>query len=349
MKPRERFIQAVKRNETDRVPNFVRFMGGVQTELSKIFGVSGTELEIRLGNDALMVQIGINAEYSHRVIAEGETYTSEWGVVYKRVHGFNQPLVHPLKESSLEGYQFPDPYKPERMTQIKQMVDKYHDEYAIIVDLSCTFFEAGFHLRGMENFVMDSYEDEDFVIEVMERLADYYGIIGKRAIEQGIDVIRIGDDVGVQTGLIIAPDRWRRIVKPAMARMIRLFKETNPDIIVKYHSCGDFSSIIPDIIELGVELIGTMQPCGQMDPVNLKKEFGNKVAFLGGLDVQQLLPNGTPEQVRQGVKKVIQSYAPGGGYVFMPAHYVNVDVPMVNIITMLEAVKDFGRFPINID
>ncbi len=350
MKPRERFIAAIKRQETDRVPRFNRYVGAVKQKMAPIFGVDPNEFEIKQGNDGVLIQIGINGEYSHRLVGEGETYTSEWGVKYQGIHGFNQPVEHPLKTAELGGYKFPDPNKPERMDAIRAAMKQYHQDYAVMVDLSCTLFEAGFHLRGMENFVMDAYENEQFVMDVIDGLSNYYEKIGNRAIQEGIDVIRIGDDVGVQTGLIMPPDKWRQLVKPYLKRMIASFKQTNPDIIVKYHSCGDFSTIIPDVIEMGVELIGSMQPCGALaDPFKIKEEFGDKVAFLGGLDVQQLLPNGSPQDVREGVKKVLKAYASGGGYVWMPAHYVNVDVPLENIWAMLEAVKEYGNFPINID
>ncbi len=349
MKPRERFIGALQRLEVDKVPLLNRYMGPVAAKLAPIFGASGRELEIKLGNDALMVQIGINAEYSHKVIGEGETYESEWGVKYQRVHGFNQPLEHSLKEPSLQGYSFPDPHLPSRMTEIREVMAKYHDRYAVIVDLSCTLFEAGFHLRGMENFLMDSYENEDFVRQVLQGLADYYTALGVHAIEQGVDMIRIGDDVGVQTGLLLPPEKWRSLVKPHLQRMIEEFRRSNPRILVKYHSCGDFYGIIPDLLELKVDLIGTMQPCGMLqDPFRIKREFGNRVSFLGGLDVQQLLPNGSPAEVREGVKTVLQAYAPGGGYVFMPAHYINVDVPLENIWALLQALQDFRGYPLHL-
>ncbi len=344
---RERFIGTLQRHEVDKVPLLNRFMGPVAAKLAPIFGATGRELEIKLGNDALMVQIGINAEYSHKVVPEGAVYTSEWGVKYQRVHGFNQPLEHPLKEPSLAGYVFPDPHLPSRMTEIREVMDAYHDRYAVVVDLSCTLFEAGFHLRGMENFLMDAYENEDFMRQVLQGLADYYTALGVHAIEQGVDMIRIGDDVGVQSGLLLPPAKWRTLVKPHLQRMIEAFRRANPRILLKYHSCGDFYTIIPDLLDFEVDLIGTMQPCGQLaDPFRIKREFGARVSFLGGLDVQQLLPNGSPAEVRDGVRRVLQAYAPGGGYVFMPAHYINVDVPLANIWALLQALQDFRDYPL---
>jgi uroporphyrinogen decarboxylase len=217
----------------------------------------------------------------------------------------------------------------------------------VIVDLSSSLFEPAMaHLRGMENFLLDCYDDPAWAGSLLDGLADYYIQLGLRAVEQGVDIIRIGDDVGTQTGMLIPPDLWRELVRPRIDRMIRAFQKINPEIIILYHSCGDFRPIIGDLIQLGVEFLSTMQPVGSMNLAEIKKEFGDRVAFKGGLDTQQLLPHGTPAEVRAGVKDLIHTLADGGGYVFMPAHLLYQDVPIENIWAMLEAIKDYGRYPL---
>jgi uroporphyrinogen decarboxylase len=350
MKPRDRFLKAIKLEEADRVPRLVRWGKEIGQRLSGIFGISGPELGLRLGNDAVVCQIGINAEMemSKGDLAEGETYKSEWGVVYQRQSGFNNPIEHPLKSrEDFKDYTFPDPHDPKRIKEIESVMQKYHDDYAVIVDLSSSLYEAAMaHLRGMQDFILDCYDDSEWAGSVLDGLADYYLQLGTHAVESGVDVVRIGDDIGTQTGMLIPPELWRDLVKPRIKRMIQAFKKTNPDIIMLYHSCGDFRPIIGDLIEVGVQFLSTMQRVGTMDPYEIKKEFGDKVAFKGGLDTQQLMPNGTPEAVRKGVKDILKAYAPGGGYVFMPAHLLYQDVPTDNIWAMLEAVKDYGKYPL---
>ena len=352
MKPRDRFLKAVKRIEPDRIPQLVRWGKGVGQRLSAIFGVLGPELGIRIGNDAIVCQVGINAEMemSKGDLQEGETYTTEWGVLYQRQSGFNNPIDYPLKSrEELKEYTFPDPHAAHKMIEVDVVMKKYHDDFAVIVDLSSTFFEASMaHLRGMENFLLDCYDDPAWAGSLLDGLADYYIQLGTHAVNKGVDIVRIGDDIGTQTGMLMPPELWRELVKPRMMRMIKTFKKLNPELVILYHSCGDFKPVIPDLIDMGVEFLSTMQPVGSMDPVQIKKEFGSQVAFKGGLDTQQLLPNGTPEAVRKGVKNVIKAYAPGGGYVFMPAHLLYPDVPTENIWAMLEAVKDYGTYPLNI-
>jgi uroporphyrinogen decarboxylase len=352
MIPRERFLRAIKREEADRVPQLVRMGKEISQRLSGIFGVSGHELGIRIGNDAIVCQIGINAimEMAKADLKEGETFTSEWGVVYQRQSGFDNPIEHPLKtREDLTNYAFPDPNAPHRLDELNEVMKRYHAQYGVVVDISSSLFEPCMaHLRGMENFLMDCYDDPAWAGSLLDGLADYYSQLGSRAVEAGADVIRIGDDIGVQTGMLIPPDLWRELVKPRMKRMIQAFKKANKEIIILYHSCGDFSPIIGDLVEIGAEFLSTMQPVGKMNLAQIKKEFGDRVAFKGGLDTQQLLPNGTPEQVRQGVKDVLKTLAVGGGYVFMPAHMLYQDVPTENIWAMLEAVKDYGSYPLKL-
>lgn len=349
MKPRDRLLGAIKHQEPDMVPLFIRYVGAISAKLAPIFNATGHDLALKIGNDGVIVQIGLNAEFSHKVIPDGTTYTSEWGVTYQRVRGFNQPVDHPLKEPTLKDYVWPNPNISGRLDEVLEVMGKYHDDYAIMVDLSSTLFEVGYaHLRGVD-FFLDVEEHPEFVVEVLNGLTDYYATLGCRAIRAGIDIIRIGDDIGGQNGLLISPTTWRELVKPTLSRLVATFKQENPDIIVKYHSCGDFRAVIPDLIEMGIELIGTMQPCGTMDSREIKAEFGEHIAFLGGLDTQQLLPHGSPAEVREGVRDVLQAYAPGGGYVFMPAHYVNADVPLVNIWAMLEALRDHRTYPLRLD
>ena len=350
MKPRERFLKAIKRQEPDKVPQLVRWGKEVGERLSDIYGIAGEELGIRVGNDAVVCQVGINAymEMSIGDLKEGETVTSEWGVVYQRQSGFNNPMAYPLKSrEDLNNFVFPDPHADFRMNQVKEVMSKYHEDYAVIVDLSSTLFEPAMaHLRGMENFLLDCYDDPAWVGSLLDGLADYYIQLGLRAVKEGVDIIRIGDDIGTQTAMLIPPDLWRDLVQPRLDRMIQAFKKINPDIIILYHSCGDFRPIIGDLIQLGVEFLSTMQPVGSMDLSEIKNEFGASVAFKGGLDTQQLLPHGTPAEVRAGVKDLINTLAVGGGYVFMPAHLLYQDVPIENIWAMLQAVKDYGGYPL---
>lgn len=158
-----------------------------------------------------------------------------------------------------------------------------------------------------------------------------------------------GDDIGVQNGLLIPPEKWRTHVKPRIKRLIDTWKAKDPSIKFMYHSCGDFSSVADDFVEMGFDLLSTMQPvAGFENPWENKRRWGDKVMFKGGLDVQQVLPNGSNPEIRWHVRRLIKAYAPGGGYVFQPAHLIYQDVPTDHIWAMLEAFKECRRYPIDI-
>lgn len=350
MIPRERFLTAISHKEPDRVPQLIRLGKEMERKLGRIYGVTGPELDIRLGNDAIVCRLGINSEMEMNIgdLVEGETYTNEWGVQYKRLSGLNYPVGHPLRDKiNLRNYALPNPREPLKIEKLKTLIRGYGNNFAIVADLSSNLFEiAAGHLRGMEQFLMDCHEDPDFVCELLERLADHHSILGVMAVEAGADVIRIGDDVGAQKGMLIHPRLWRRLIRPRLFRLIQTFKQANPDIIILYHSCGDFSPIIPDLIDLGVHMISSMQEVGSMKLSKIKKDYGQTLSFKGGLDTQYLLPRGTPEQVREGVRRLVSTLGVGGGYVFMPAHLLYDDVPFQNIWAMIEALKDYGSYPL---
>jgi uroporphyrinogen decarboxylase len=350
MTSRERFLAAVNHREPDRVPQLIRLGKEAGKKLGEIYGATGPELEAKIGNDAIFYRLGINSEMEMSIgdLEQGETYINEWGVKYERRLSFNYPVDHPLKNrNDLNEYRFPDPHDPKKIENLTNIVRKYGNEFVIIADLSSTLFEAAAgHLRGMEQFLIDCYEDPAFAGRVLDGLADYYSILGVRAINEGADLIRIGDDIGSQHGMLIHPRLWRGLIRPRLFRMIQTFRQVNPNIIILFHSCGDFRPIIPDLLDVGVRVISSMQEVGSMNLSEIKKEFGRHLAFKGGLDTQSLLPMGTPEDVREGVKRLIRTLGEGGGYIFMPSHLLYDDVPLENIWAMFEALKDYGRYPL---
>lgn len=384
--PRERFIRALRHEPVDRVPLLYRMKSEAKEKIARVFGVTKTgtglkhnpELELRLGNDAIIYQIGINAEFSHRPIAIGETWYSHFGVGYgksglqgrtheeheqfmktqefwgpAKVVPENFPKTHPIKTmEDLKNYKWPDPADPRLIDPIREICAKYQKDYFIIVDLSSTLIEAAYaHIVGTQNFFLYMYDQPELIDGVLDGLMEYYAALGCNAIKAGADMIRVGDDVGAQQAMMLAPAKWRELAKPRFKYMFDRFRAENPDIFIKLHSCGDYSPIIPDEIDLGVHLSGLMQPTGgNKDQVGIKKKYGDKIALIGGFDVQRLLPRGQVEDVREGVLTVMKNLAVGGGYIFSPSHYILADVPIQNIFAMLEAQRDFGvygKYPLN--
>jgi uroporphyrinogen decarboxylase len=384
--PRERFARAIRHEPVDRVPVLYRMKSEAKEKIARVFGITNTatgrkhnpELELRLGNDAIIYQIGINADFSHRHIAIGETWYNHFGVGYgksglegrtaeqheafKKTQEFwgpakvvpeNFPKVHPIKSmEDLKNYQWPDPNDPALLDPIKDICAKYQKDYYIIVDLSSSLIEAAYaHIVGTQNFFLWMFDEPELIAGVLDGLTEYYAKIGENAVNMGVDMIRVGDDIGAQQSMMLAPKQWRELAKPRLKHMFDVYRKANPDIGLKLHSCGDYSPVLPDEIELGIDLSGLMQPTGGLkDQPAIKQKYGRDIALIGGLDVQRMLPRGQVEEVREGVLNVMKNLAVGGGYVFSPSHYILADVPIQNIWAMLEAQKDFGvygRYPLN--
>jgi len=384
--PRERFIRALRHEPVDRVPLLYRMKHEVKSKLARIYGIEDAatgrkhnpEIELRLGNDAIIYQIGINADFSHRPIKIGETWHNHFGVGYgksglkgrteeeevvfaktqeywgaAKVVPENFPSFHPIQTmEDLKNYQWPDPNDAEMLDPIDEICARYQKDYFIIVDLSSTLIEAAYaHIMGTQKFFLQLFDEPELVAGVLDGLTEYYTAVGKNAIARGVDMVRVGDDVGAQQSMMLSPVQWRELAKPRFKYMFQEFRKANDELFIKLHSCGDYSPIIPDEIELGVDLSGLMQPTGgNKDQVGIKKKYGNDIAFIGGFDVQNLLPRGQVEDIRNGVLAVMKNLAVGGGYIFSPSHYILADVPIQNIYTMLEAQRDFGvygKYPLN--
>ena len=384
--PRERFIRALRHEPVDRVPVMYRMKAEAKSKLARIYGIDNAatgrkhnpELELRLGNDAIIYQIGINADFSHRHIDIGETWHNHFGVgygksglegrtpeeekVFAKTQEFwgpakivpeNFPNFHPIRTmEQLKAYTWPDPKDDEMLAPIKTLCKEYQDDYFIIVDLSSTLIEAAYaHIVGTQDFFLKMFDEPDLIDGVLDGLTEYYTELGKNAIALGVDMIRVGDDVGAQQAMMISPTVWRELAKPRFDYMFKEFRKANSELFIKLHSCGDYSPIMPDMVELGVDFSGLLQPTGGLkDQVTIKRNFGDDLALIGGFDVQNLLPRGQVEDVRAGVLQTMKNYATGGGYVFSPSHYILADVPVQNIYTMIEAQREFGvygKYPLN--
>jgi uroporphyrinogen decarboxylase len=159
----------------------------------------------------------------------------------------------------------------------------------------------------------------------------------------GIDILMLGDDVSTQLEMMISPELWRNILKPRLAKVIRAAKETNPNILIFYHGDGNLQAIIPDLIEAGVDILNPVQPeC--MDPVLIKKQYGDRLSFWGTIGTQTTLPFGTAAEVAEMVKKMIETVGKGGGLLLAPTHMVEPEVPWENIEAFIEAIKKFGAY-----
>ena len=259
------------------------------------------------------------------------------------------PGVNPLKEATtieeLEKYPWPDMNDPTRVAHVRAQARQLRQEgqYAVIGAPWLLFpFERAHALQGMETFLMNMGLYPDFAEAMLKKIAELCKILMGHFLDEAgadLDIIKIGDDLGTQNSLMISPRMYRRILKPIHADFIQFIKQRTKAKLF-FHTDGDVFDLIPDFIEMGVDILNPIQTsAGKMaDLPELKKRFGDKLTFCGAVDTHHILPAGTPAEVQAEVRRVIEILGPGGGYMLAPVHSIMTEVPPENILAMVDAV-----------
>lgn len=357
MTPKERVLAALNHEEPDSVPIHSTFTPEAERMLARSLGVdtskvetykaAGGELPIRLGHDLLITWMGIATSYYAQ---DEEVYTCEWGITWKWVSyptgRYTEMIQRPLADAkNLKVYKMPDPYLEEKYDGAKEMIAQYGKEYAIVGAIPCTLFECAWYLRGFDRFMEDLLVHRDFAHELLDRAMNYSLVAGKKLIQLGVDIIWVGDDFGMQEGMIISPELWREYFKPRYAFMFEEFRKVRPDIKIAYHSDGNIEPIMPEYIEIGLDILNAVQPKA-INSARLKEKYGHKLSFWGSVDIQEVLPYGTPEDVERETRLRIATLGPGGGLILAPAHNIQPDVPLENILAFYEAARKYGKYPL---
>lgn len=360
MNAKERFIKALNFEETDRPPFYLSFVPQLAEKLYRYYGmpyqqpidsflsnhVSWTDLLVKMEVDCLCIAAS-SPDNGRTRIEEDGLILNEWHIGMKN-HGLYDdfvlhPLAHAQSVSDIESFAFPAADAPGRFRDAEQTVSKYGKDYGIIGDLECSVFELAWYLTGLEKFLMDMMTEEPYVEVLLDRITDYHIGVGKRLIELGADMIWCGDDYGTQRGPLIDTETFRRLFAPRIRRMFQAFKNLNPDIKLAWHSCGSILPLIPEFIELGLDVLNPLQPLADgMEPQYLKDTFGDKLAFFGAICIQDLLPNSSPEQIKSEVKRRAAILGKGGGYLIAPAHNIQADTPVENVLAFVEAIKELA-------
>jgi uroporphyrinogen decarboxylase len=246
------------------------------------------------------------------------------------------PLAHASREQVL-AYRFPIDKRDELLRHMKPVLGDV-DRWFIGCDVSPCVFEMYFRLRGMDTALTDMATDGELAETMFRRCADFSVDLAEEAcMKFPLDWLWTGDDVAGQECLMMHPDMWREQIKPQLQRVFDVGKAA--DLWVAYHCCGALRPIIPDLIEMGLDVLNPVQSnCDGMDPFELKKEFGKDLAFMGGVDTVDLLPNGSAAEVEQSTHRLIEAMtADGGGYVLAASHTVPPETPDENIFALYRA------------
>jgi len=376
---RERVLKALSHQEPDRVPfelgstrNSSIHIAGWQ-KLKAHFGIKAEDtllhkfMQIALPHEDVLKALDIDFRYAgpgHPDIPQDKPYgedgyIDEYGVTRRKPRGsmyydmVKSPLAGPITIQDIMKYKLPDGNDPgytrglrERLLGLRNNTD-----YAIVLNLPSAFVHLSQFLRGFEDWFIDLAADQKLAGTLFDAAVEHTAGVGEAVLKAGgdlADIVATGDDLGTQNGPIISPELYRKLFKPRHKKFLATLKK-HTKAPIHFHSCGSIYKILGDLLEIGVDIIHPVQVAARdMDSAKLKKEFGNKLSFWGGVDTQRVLPKGTPADVKEEVKRRLRDFAPGGGYILAVVHNIQADVPVANILALYEAGKEFGKYPINL-
>jgi uroporphyrinogen decarboxylase len=249
-------------------------------------------------------------------------------------------VSHPLNDADRpDDYAFPDPDLPERYAHLDQCVQQFKDRYMIEIETGNIFRDA-WELRGMEQFLMDTCLNPDFVTRILDIITEYKIVEVQRLIEHGVDIVELVGDVASERAMLISPHWWRAEIKPRLASVINATRR--PGIYYYFHSDGAMQAVLPDLIEIGFDIINPLQPeC--MDLLAIKRQYGKRFTMHSAVNSQHVMPFGTSEEVRAEVRACIRNYGADGGLILAPSNMVQPDVPLENLLAFYDEIKLQGK------
>jgi uroporphyrinogen decarboxylase len=377
---RRRIIAALGHREPDRVPiafgglhdsihvkghralkSYLALEGGedpIQDPFQQIVFPDPRLLE-RFRSDILPVYAKPAVPFSLEFKDEGPntTYTDEWGTKYRKpkdsglYYDFERHIFSGKTIDEIRAHRFPDPGHPSRFEGLRARVKRlYDDTDKAIVAYAPTggVFEHTYWVRGIEETFQDMVENRKLLDLLTDKILEW--MLGfweayLREIGDLVQVVQVGDDLGGQFGPLFSPKLYRDVYKPKEGALIALLKKSS-NAKVYFHSCGSIIEFIPDLIEIGVDVLNPVQvQAAHMDSAALKREFGRDLSFWGGgADPVSVMSKGTPADVRREVRRRIEDFSPGGGYVFASIHNIQADVPPENVAAFFEAAYEYGAY-----
>ena len=375
MKHRDRVMAAINLEEPDQMPIDLGSTGTllvdpVYFKVCELLGIKEKIEPYRVGTttnyyDERLLE-AFDVDFRHVWLAspdkpkstrqENGTTTDYWGITWSAEGSY--PVVFPLKgksEQEIINYPWPDP-KNWDTGEIRERARHYCEDtdYAVVAKAvmdATGLFERCYCLRSIDEFLVDLITDEDLGFFIVNKVTDIeikLWDIFLSAVGPYINMIQRQSDFGTQTSLFISPELYRKYFKPSEERIYSFIHSKAPHAKIWFHSCGAVEPLINDFIDVGIDILNPIQPlCPGMDSESLKKKYGKKLCFHGGIDLQKALP-GTMEDTINEVKHRIKDLAPGGGYIMAPANHIQKDVPAENVIALYKSARKFGKYPIEL-
>jgi len=266
-----------------------------------------------------------------------DLHRDRYGVVWDRSvdKDIGTPLEWPIRRpADLARYEWPDPAADDLFAGITEALAARPDLFSRYM-LGFSLYERAWTMRGLMDLLTDMAERPEFVEDLLDRIVEHNLVQIRKALSFPIDAVYFGDDYGMQTGLIMGLDHWRRFFKPRLKRMFAPVREAGKYVFL--HSCGCVVELFDDLVEIGLNGFNPFQP-EVMDVFAVKRRYHGRLAFHGGMSIQKVLPFGTPAEVRAAAAALIEAGA-DGGYIFSPSHSVPPDVPPENLVAMMDVVR----------
>lgn len=352
--PRERVLSAMRRNSVpDRVP-FEISWGAFTPMLMKTYRKeTGSDLDpdeyfdfdTRYVRPLPTEKKTDFSRYYSGIELEKDVVFDDWGVgivptEYEIPDSKYHPLEHMASVDEINQFDWPDLKEEYRYKPLQSKIDGFHERgYAVNADMYQTIFETAWLMRGMETFLMDFYLNPEIAKSIIRHLTDIRIVQARNFAKMGVDVIRLGDDIVTQRGLMFSKDIYKGFFKTEIKKIVRAAKDVNPDILIFMHSCGKVEEMVEDFIEAGVDILNPVQPeCNNI--LMLKETYGERISFWGGIGVQSVLPHGTPEEVKGVVAETHKVLGKNGGWLNAPAHILDPMIPWENIVAFIEASRN---------
>lgn len=363
MTPRERMIATLEHRMPDRVPIMLGWRDEVQEAVMRHYGVDtfgevarileadmsrGVGVQTRWPEYEKRVNGEISGAFGHigrTVLHDERTFEDPWGVVErvgedgKYLEWMNGPFY---MTEDLDAFDWPtmDNLVFDLEDMKRRVAECKEQGYWVDGSSGIHPFKQGWRMRGFENFLADYVANPDWVAAIQERFLEYNLMLTRTCAEAGVDMFQYWGDVAMQHTMIVPPDSWRALDKVFWRRLIAGTREVNPDVRFFFHSDGDITPILPDLIEVGFDIVNPLQPeC--VNPGVVKRDFGDKITLDGGGSVQRMLPFGTPEDCRREVDFLMRHCAYEGGYIFRASNVVSFDCPVENVVAYYEAARDY--------
>jgi len=331
MTPREIVLEQIHHRETSQIPYTLAFEPDVGTRLDEHFGGDAWRGKLvpyiaRCG--------GVASPPNERI--DDTHHRDAFGTVW-RTDELPSAVVEPgLKAPSFQGYAFPSAetfLDSAVKDNAKKRAGELSRSFSIVSPGLCLW--QSWYLRGFQNTLMDCAAEEDFYAELLERMTELCLALVEECADVPADAIMMGDDWGNQRGVMIGPERWRRYFKPRYARIFDAVHAQGKLAIM--HCCGSVADIMADIIEIGLDVLESVQPeAAGMNPYALKKAWGDKITFWGGLGSQYTIPFAAPDEIRQEIRRLRNEMGRGGGYILAPAKPIRVETPTENAVAVAE-------------